>query len=85
MPRIEIYTRDFCPYCILAKRLLKTKGLPWKEINLSRNPELSQEMLRRTKGRTTVPEIFIQGSLIGGWDHLSALERAGRLDPLLAG
>ncbi|MFQ5748274.1 MAG: glutaredoxin 3 [Planctomycetota bacterium] len=84
MPSIEIYTRDFCPYCNLAKRLLKTKGLAWKEINLSRNPERSEEMLQRAKGRTTVPEIFIQGSLIGGWDHLSALERAGKLDLLLA-
>jgi len=85
MPRIEIYTRDFCPYCTLAKRLLKTKGLAWQEINLSRNPERSGEMLQRAKGRTTVPEIFIQGSLIGGWDHLSAMERAGKLDLLLAG
>lgn len=83
MTRIEIYTKDYCPYCRFATRLLESKGQTWEEVNVSRQPERMQEMLDRSGGRMTAPEIFIDGQLIGGWDELSALEQAGELDPLL--
>ncbi len=85
MPRIEIYTRDHCPYCEMAKRLLQSKGQTWEEINLSREPERTDEMVERSGGRRTVPEIFVDGRLIGGYDDLAALESSGELDRLLAG
>lgn len=84
MPKkIEIYTRDICPYCTMAKRLLQSKGQSWEEINLNEQPERAEEMLERSGGRTTVPEIFIDGKLIGGYDNLAALEQAGELNGIL--
>jgi glutaredoxin 3 len=82
--KIEIYTKDVCPYCTMAKRLLENKGQEWEEINLSREPGRVDEMIERSGGRMTVPEIFIDGTLVGGYDDLAALETKGELDPMLA-
>ena len=83
MARIEIYVKDVCGYCMLAKRLLKSKGQEWEEINVSRDMDRMSEMVERSGGRMTAPQIFVDGNLIGGWDQLSALEREGRLDAVL--
>lgn len=85
MPPVEIYTTRFCPYCIRAKALLKRKGVDFTEIDLAGNWERRDEMIQRANGRSTVPQIFIGSKHVGGSDDLHALERAGRLDPLLAG
>ena len=85
MPPVEIYTTRYCPYCVSAKALLKRKGVGFTEIDLASNWERRDEMIQRANGRTTVPQIFIGAVHVGGCDDLHALERAGRLDPLLAG
>lgn len=85
MPRVEIYSTPWCPYCIAAKRLLQKKGISFEDTDVSSAPERRQEMMRRANGRHTVPQIFINGRHIGGCDDLHALERAGKLDALLAG
>lgn len=84
MPRIEIYTTPFCGFCHAAKSLLSRKGVPFEEIDVSGDTTLRQAMTQRANGRRTVPQIFIGGRHIGGSDDLHALDRAGRLDPLLA-
>jgi glutaredoxin 3 len=84
MATVEIYTTPFCPYCLRAKRLLGKKGVPFVEIDLWREPGRREEMIRRAKGRRTVPQVFIDGRGIGGSDELHALDVAGKLDPLLA-
>ncbi|HEX9794134.1 MAG TPA: glutaredoxin 3 [Planctomycetota bacterium] len=84
MARVEIYVRGRCPYCVMAKRLLQSKGQEWVEIDLDGQPERIAEMLERSGGRRTVPEIFIDDRHVGGYDDLAALERDGRLDTLLA-
>jgi glutaredoxin 3 len=83
MPKIEIYTTPICPYCIRAKRLLDRKGVAYEEIDLWTDPGRRPEMLKRAAGRTTVPQIFIDGRGVGGSDDLHALDAAGRLDPML--
>lgn len=85
MARIEIYTSPFCGYCHAAKRLLAAKGAAFTEYDTWADPAAKAEMLRRSGGRRTVPQIFIDGRHIGGSDDLHALDRAGGLDPLLAG
>ena len=85
MPLIEIYTTRYCPYCHAAKALLKRKGAAFTEIDVSRDWERRVEMTERANGMMTVPQIFIGGMHIGGADELHALERAGKLGPLLAG
>ena len=85
MPPVEIYTTRYCPYCHTAKALLTRKGVKFTEINLSLEPERRGEMIERANGRMTVPQIFIGDFHAGGSDDLHALERAGKLDPLLAG
>ena len=85
MPRVEIYTTRFCPYCYAAKALLSRKGVTFKEINLSGNWERCDEMIKRANGRMTVPQIFIGAVHVGGADELRALERVGKLDALLTG
>lgn len=85
MPLIEIYTTPTCPYCIAARRLLDGKGVAYENIDVSRNPDLRATMIQRANGRRTVPQIFIDGRHIGGSDDLHAMDREGRLDPLLAG
>ena len=85
MPVVEIYTKPLCPFCIRAKRLFKQKGVDYQEIDIWLSSTRKQEMLARAEGRTTVPQIFIDGRGIGGCDDLMALEAAGELDPLLNG
>lgn len=85
MPTVEIYTSPFCGYCHAAKRLLKQKGVSFSEIDVMANPDRKPEMIRRANGGRTVPQIFIGGRHVGGCDDLHALDRAGKLDPLLAG
>lgn len=84
MPRVEIYTTPWCAYCIAAKRLLQRKGVSFEETDVSSDFERRQEMMQRAGGRHTVPQIFIGGRHVGGSDDLHALDRAGKLDPLLA-
>src|SRR4029077_4660934 len=83
MTKVEIYTTRFCPYCHAAKQLLTRKGVEFTEIDVSGDPKGRSEMVARANGRMTVPQIFIGSTHVGGYDELSALERAGRLDPLL--
>ncbi len=80
--KIEIYTKDYCPYCHKAKALLEEKGVPFTEYDVTHDEEKYNEMVKRS-GRTTVPEIFIEGELVGGCDDLFALEERGELDTLL--
>ena len=84
MPRIEIYTKSFCPYCSRAKSLLNGKGADYQEYEISHDAAKRAEMIQRANGRTTVPQIFIGDQHVGGSDDLAALERAGKLDALLA-
>lgn len=84
MPAVEIYTTPLCPYCWRAKRLLERRGVAYREVDLWREPGRRGEMIARAGGRTTVPQVFIDGRGIGGSDELAALEAEGRLDALLA-
>lgn len=84
MASIEIYTKFLCPYCTRAKALLTQKGAPFEEIDISMGGPRRAEMIQRADGRTTVPQIFIDGKHIGGSDDLAALDSRGGLDPLLA-
>jgi glutaredoxin 3 len=83
LAKVEIYTTGFCPYCIRAKALLKKKGVAFEEIDAS-DPDVREKMVERAGGRRTVPEIFINGTIIGGYDELKALDDAEQLDALLA-
>jgi glutaredoxin 3 len=85
MPPVEIYTTAFCPYCGWAKELLNKKGIAFKEIDVGGDSALRAQMSARAAGRTTVPQIFIGATHVGGCDDLYALEEAGQLDPLLSG
>lgn len=82
--RIVIYSSPFCGYCAAAKRLLQSKGAAFTDIDVMFDPELKREMIERANGRRTVPQIFIDGKHIGGFDDLSALDQRGELDGLLA-
>lgn len=84
MKPVEIYTSPFCGFCSAAKKLLDQKGVSYSETNVMLDPRKKQEMLKRANGRHTVPQIFVGGEHVGGCDELYALERAGRLDPMLA-
>lgn len=84
MTNVEIYTTPFCPYCGWAKELLTRKGVDFKEVDVSGDRALRAAMTQRAQGRTTVPQIFIGDTHIGGCDDLYALDEAGKLDPLLA-
>ena len=81
---VEVYVTSYCPYCVRAKMLLKKKGVAFKEIDVSDDPA-KRAWLRQATGQHTVPQIFIGGKSVGGSDDLHALDRAGQLDPLLAG
>ena len=85
MPPVEIYTTPLCPYCYDAKELLKKKNVVYTEIDVSRDRALRVKMTERANGRTTVPQIFIGATHVGGCDDLYALEGEGKLDPLLNG
>ncbi|HVI28606.1 glutaredoxin 3 [Hansschlegelia sp.] len=84
MPSVTIFSRSTCPYCDMAKDLLDRKGVSFEEIDIGREPARRAEMISRAGGRTTVPQIFIDGRHVGGCDDLYALDRSGGLDPLLA-
>jgi glutaredoxin 3 len=85
MPRTVVYSTPYCPYCMMAKRLLSKKGVAFEDIDVSGNWELRDELVAKSGGRMTVPQIWIGETHVGGYDDLSALERAGKLDVLLAG
>lgn len=84
MPKIQVYTKPFCPYCYRAMALLNSKGVTVEETDISLDRSKRAVMIERANGRTTVPQIFIGDRHIGGSDELAALERAGELDALLA-
>ena len=83
MARVDIYTTRYCPYCHAAKRLLSHKGVEFTEIDVTGDAKRRSEMVARANGRMTVPQIFIGSTHVGGYDDLAALDRAGKLDPLL--
>ncbi len=83
MAHIVVYSGPNCPYCTRAKLLLQKKGAAFEEINVKSDPSKLQEMLQRTDGRRTIPQIFINGQHIGGSDDLYALDEVGKLDALL--
>lgn len=84
MPNVEIYAKTFCGFCFRAKRLLDSKGIDYKEHMVDGGGLAKQEMIQRSGGRTTVPQIFIDGRHVGGCSELMELERQGKLDELLA-
>ncbi len=84
MARVEIYTKIFCSYCASAKRLLGDKGVAFEEHDVTLGGARRAEMIQRADGRTSVPQIFIDGAHVGGSDDLHALDRDGRLDPMLS-
>lgn len=84
MAKVEVYTTTFCPFCVRAKTLLKRKGIEFDEIDVSDDDELREKMVELAGGRRTVPEIFVNGKIVGGFDELRALDDAGKLDELLA-
>jgi glutaredoxin 3 len=84
MSKVTIYTRGFCPYCSRAVALLREKQVEFDEIDAGMNPEKKAEMVQRSNGARTFPQIFIGERHIGGCDDMMALERAGKLDPMLA-
>jgi glutaredoxin 3 len=83
--KVEIYTWRFCPFCIRAKALLDRKGVAYQEYAIDGDAAARAAMTERAHGRSSLPQIFIDGRGIGGCDELHALERSGRLDPLLQG
>ncbi len=83
MKPVLIYTRQFCGYCARAKQLLDRKGVPYEERDATVDPSFRAEMMTRAPGSSTFPQIFVGDTHVGGCDDLHALERAGRLDPLL--
>ncbi len=85
MSKVEIYSSLFCPFCARAKRLLNQKGIEYIDIDVITDGAKRGDMVRRAGGRTSVPQIFINGSHIGGCEELYALERQGKLDGLLKG
>lgn len=84
MATIEIYSTAMCPYCVAAKRLLDARGLEFRELRIDADVAARREMLQRAPGARTVPQIFINGFHVGGFDDLAAAERSGKLDELLA-
>ena len=84
MARVEIYTKMFCGYCSAAKRLLAGKGVEFEEYDITLGGPRRAEMIQRASGRTSVPQIFIDGTHVGGSDDIHALDDAGKLDSMLA-
>ena len=85
MAEVVIYTKNFCPYCRDAKELLQKKGLSFTEYDLMNEPQRRNEMIAKAGGRTTVPQVFINGQHLGGCDDIYALERQGKLDAIIKG
>lgn len=84
IPAITIYSSAICPYCVMAKNFLRSKGLPWNEVRIDMDAQERDRMVARTR-RTSVPQIFVGETHVGGYDELMALHRAGKFEPLLAG
>lgn len=84
MAKVEIYTSPLCGFCHAAKRLLTSKDVAFHEIDVAQNPEERATMMQRANGGRTVPQIFIDGTHVGGCDDLYELDRTGKLDPMLA-
>jgi glutaredoxin 3 len=82
MAKVLMYSTGVCPFCLMAERLLKSKGVEIEKVRVDLEPERRQEMMQRT-GRRTVPQIYVGERHVGGYDDLAALDRAGGLDPLL--
>ncbi len=83
-PAITMYTTAICPYCVAAKNFLKSKGQAWSEVRVDLDPAEREKMIAKAR-RTSVPQIFIGETHVGGYDDMMALHRAGKLEPLLAG
>ena len=83
MPNITVYSTNYCPYCVRAKDLLKRKGASFTEINVE-DDDARESMIKKAGGRRTVPQIFIGEQHIGGYDDMAALDKAGKLDAMLA-
>jgi len=84
MADIEIYSTAMCPYCVAAKNLLQARGLTWRERRIDADADARREMLVRAPGARTVPQIFINGVHVGGFDQLAAADRSGKLSELLS-
>ncbi|KQY12207.1 glutaredoxin 3 [Rhizobium sp. Root482] len=84
MASVVIYTRQFCGYCSAAKKLLESKGVAFEEHDATQAPEVRQQMIERSNGGRTFPQIFINDIHVGGCDDLHALDRTGKLDEMLA-
>jgi len=84
MADIEIYSTAMCPYCVAAKNLLQARGLTWRERRIDADADARREMLARAPGARTVPQIFINGVHVGGFDQLAAADRSGKLSELLS-
>ena len=82
-PKVEMYTKWGCPYCVAAKALFERKGIAFEEYDITMGGPRRAEMLERVPGAMTVPQILIDDAPYGGFDDISALDRAGKLDPLL--
>jgi glutaredoxin 3 len=83
MASVTLYTTDYCPYCVQAKRLLDKRGVAYEEINLARNPDGRNELVEKT-GMMTFPQILVDGKLLGGYTETAAADKSGRLQELLA-
>ena len=83
-PAITLYSSAVCPYCVMAKNFLKSKGLAWTEVRIDTDPAEREKMVALTR-RTSVPQIFVGDVHVGGYDDMMALHREGKLEPLLAG
>lgn len=83
-PEVTLYSTAICPYCVAAKNFLKSKGVAWTEVRIDKDPEGLRSMREKTT-RTSVPQIFVGDTHVGGYDDMMALHREGRLEPLLAG
>lgn len=83
MPKVTVYTTDYCPYCVKAKDLLKEKGIDFSEIDVTGDDKARDKLVKMANGMKTVPQIFINDTHIGGYDTISALNRDGKLDALL--
>lgn len=84
MAKVEVYTTDYCPYCVRAKQLLDVKDVDYTEVDVTNDDEARVALVKKAEGRRTVPQIFINDRPVGGYDDLRALEEAGKLDLLLA-
>lgn len=82
MPKVQVYTTSWCPYCHAVKAIFDAKGVTYEEVD-AQAPEVRQAMIQRAHGRRTVPQVFVGDRHVGGYDELAALERDGKLDPLL--